>query len=60
MLIGCRLAARDDFDLIVVRPVVKGNSKPGAACFTASRLGVVVHGGRPHVVVVQVMLRPVG
>ena len=61
---GRRLAARDDFRLVVIRPVVEGDSKPGAACFAAgfaaTRLGVFVHGGRPQVVVLQVMLRPVG
>ena len=59
-----RLTAWNDFSLIVLRPVVKADSKPGAACFAAgyaaSRLGVVVHGGRPQVGVLQVMLRPVG
>ena len=54
-----RLAAWDDFRLVVIRPVVKAGSKPGGACVTASCLGVVVHGGRPHVGVLQVMLRPV-
>ena len=33
---GRRLAARDDFRLIVIRPVVEAGSKPGAACFAAS------------------------
>ena len=55
-----RLAARDDFRLVVIRPVVEADSKPGAASFPATRLGVFVHGGRPQVVVLQVMLRPVG
>ena len=57
---GRRLAAWDDFRLVVIRPVVEAGSKPGAACFAASRLGAVVHGGRPQVGVLQVMLRPVG
>ena len=61
---GRRLAAWDDFRLVVIRPVVEAGSKPGAACFAAglatARLGVVVHGGRPQVGVLQVMLRPVG
>ena len=60
----CRLAVRDDFGLIVVRPVVKGNSEPGAACFTAglaaTRLDVVVHAGRPQVGVLQIVFRPFG
>ena len=56
---GCRLAAWDGFRLVVVRPVVEAGSKPGAACFAASRLGVVVHGGRPQVGVLQVVRRPV-
>ena len=59
-----RLAAWDDFRLVVIRLVIETGSKPGAACFAASfaatRLGVVLHGGRPQVVVLQVMLRPVG
>ena len=59
-----RLAARDDFSLVIIWPVVEADSKPGAACFAAgfasSRLCVVVHGGRPQVVVLQVMLCPVG
>ena len=37
---------------------------PGAACFAAglatTRLGVVVHSGRPQVGVLQIVLRPVG
>ena len=61
---GCRLAAWDDFRHVVVWPVVEAGSKPGAACltagFAATRLGVILHGGRPQVVVLQVMLRPVG
>ena len=59
-----RLAAWNDFRLIVVRPVVEADSKPGAACLAAglatARLGVVVHGGRPQVGVLQIVLRPVG
>ena len=59
-----RLTARDDFGLVIVRPVVEADSKPGAACFAAglatARLGVVVHSGRPQVGVLQIMLRPVG
>ena len=59
-----RLAAWDDFSLVIVRPVVEADSKPGAACLAAglaaTRLGVVIHGGRPQVMVLQVMLRPVG
>ena len=57
---GRRLAAWDDFRLVVIRPIVEAGSKPGAASFAATRLGVFVHGGRPQVVVLQVMLRPVG
>ena len=60
----CRLAARDDFGLIVVRPVVKGSSEPGAACFAAglatARLDGVVHMDRPQVGVLQVVFGPVG
>ena len=63
-MVGRWLAACDNFCLVVIRPVVEAGSKHGAACFAAgfaaSRLGVVVHGGRPQVVVLQVMLRPVG
>ena len=59
-----RLTAWDDFSLIVVRPVVEADSKPGAACFAAglatTRLDVVVHSGRPQVGVLQIVLRPVG
>ena len=59
-----RLAAWDDFSLVVVRPVVEADSKPGAACFTAglatTRLGIVVHSGSPQVGVLQIVLRPVG
>ena len=59
-----RLAAWDDFRLIIVRPVVEADSKPGAACLAiglaTARLGVVVHSGRPQVGVLQIMLRPVG
>ena len=58
-----RLAAWDDFRLVVIRPVVEADSKPGAACLAAglatARLGVVIHGGRPQVGVFQVVLRPV-
>ena len=61
---GRRLTAWDDFRLVVIRPVVEAGSEPGAAClaadFAAIRLGVFIHGGRPQVVVLQVMLRPVG
>ena len=63
-MVGCRLVAWDDFRLVVIWPVVEAGSKPGAACFAAgfaaSRFGVVVHGGRPQVGVLQLMLRPVG
>ena len=59
-----RLAAWDDFRLVVIRPVVEADPKPGAACLAAGLaatcLGVVIHGGRPQVGVLQVMLRPVG
>ena len=59
-----RLAAWDDFRLVVIRPVVEADSKPGAACLAAglaaTRLGVVIHGGRPQVGVLQVVLCPVG
>ena len=61
---GCRLAARNGFGFILVRPVVKGGSEPGAACFAASlastRLDVVVHMDRPQVGVLQVVFGPVG
>ena len=60
----CRLASRDGFGFIVVRPVVKGGSEPGAACFAAglasARLDVVVYMDRPQVGVLQVMFGPVG
>ena len=63
-MVRSRLAARDDFRLVVIRLVVEADSKPGAACLGAglatTRLGVVIHGGRPQVGVLQVMLRPVG
>ena len=63
-MVGRRLVARDNFCLIIIRPVVEAGSKPGAACFAArfaaSPLGVVVHSGRPQVGVVQVMRHPVG
>ena len=63
-MVGRRLTARDDFGLVVVRPVVEADSMPGAACFPAglatTQLGVVVHGGRPQVRDLQVMLCPVG
>ena len=59
-MVGRRLAARDDFRLVIIRPVVEAGSKPGAACFAASCLGFIVHSGRPQVGVLQVMLRPVG
>ena len=59
-----RLAAWDDFILVIVRPVVEADSKPGGACLAAglatARLGVIIHGGRPQVGVLQVVLRPVG
>ena len=55
-----RLAAWDDFSLVIVRPVVKADSKPGAAVLATARLGVVVHSGRPQVGVLQIVLRPVG
>ena len=60
MLIGRRLAARDDLCLVIIRPVVEAGSKPGAACLAASPLDVVVQSGRPQVGVVRVMRRPVG
>ena len=63
-MVGRRLVAWDDFRLVVIRPVVEADSKPVAACLAAglaaARLGVVFHGGRPQVGVLQVMLRPVG
>ena len=63
-MVGRRLAAWDDFRLIVIRPVVEAGSKPGAACLAAvlstARLGVVVHSGRPQVGVLQIVFRPVG
>ena len=59
----CRPAARGDFGLIVVRPVVEGDSEPGAACFAAglaaARLDVVVHTGRRQVGVLQIGFGPV-
>ena len=59
-----RLAARGDFGLIIVRPVVEGDSEPGAACFAAglatTRLDVVVHTGRRQVGVLQIVFGPVG
>ena len=55
-----RLAAWNDFRLVVVRPIVEADSKPGAACLATTRLGVVVHSGRPQVGVLQIVLRPVG
>ena len=59
-MIGRRLAARDDFRLIIVRLVVEAGSKPGAACLAASHHGVVIQSGRPQVGVVQVVRHPVG
>ena len=59
-----RLAAWDDFRLVIVRPVVEADSKPGAACFAAglatARLDVVIHMDRPQVGVLQVVFGPVG
>ena len=60
MLIGRRLAARDDFRLVIIWPVIEAGSKPGAACLAASPHSVVVQSGRPQVGVVQVVRRPVG
>ena len=61
---GCRLAARDGFGFILVRPVVEGSSEPGAACFAAGlatgRLDGVVHMDCPQVGVLQVVFGPVG
>ena len=60
----CRPAAREGFGFIVVRPVVKGGSEPGAACFAAGLatawLDGVVHMDRPQVGVLQVVFGPVG
>ena len=60
---GHRLAAWDDFRLVVIRLVVEAGSKPGAACLAAglatARLGVVVHSGHHQVGVLQTVLRPV-
>ena len=59
-----RLAVWDDIRLVVIRPVVEADSKPGAACLAAglaaARLGVVFPGGRPQVGVLQIVFRPVG
>ena len=59
-MVGRRLAAWDDYRLVVIRPVVEAGSKPGAACLAASPHDVVVQSGRPQVGVVQVVRRPVG
>ena len=60
----CRLTARDDFGLVVVRPVVEGDSMSGAACFAAGlatgRLDGVLHMDRPQVGVFLVVLGPIG
>ena len=58
-MIGHQLAVRDDFRLVIIRPVVEAGSKPGAAWLAASHHGVVVQSGRPQVGVVQVVRRPV-
>ena len=63
-MIGRRLAAWDDCRLVVIRPVIEADSKPGAACLAgglaATRLGVVMHGGRSQVRIVGVIHRAVG
>ena len=59
-----RLAIRDGFGFVFVRPVLEGSSEPGAACFAAGlatgRLNGVVHMDRPQVGVLQVVFGPVG
>ena len=59
-MVGCRLAARNRFGLVIIWPVLESGGEPGAAGLTASPYGVVVYGGRPQVGVVQVVCRTVG
>ena len=42
LVVGCRLAARNRFGLVIIRPVVETGGQPGAAYLAASPYGVVV------------------
>ena len=59
-MVGCQLAARNRFGLVIIRPVLEVGGEPGAACLTASPYGIVVQGGRPQVGVVKVVRLAVG
>ena len=59
-MVGSRLAARNRFGLVIIRPVIEAGGEAGAACLAAAPRGVVVQGGRPQVSVLKVVRLAVG
>ena len=58
-MIGRRLAARGDFDLGIIRPVLEAGREPRASGLVAFPHDGVFHGGRSQVRVIGVVHRVV-
>ena len=59
-MIGRWLAVRGDFDLVVIRPVLKAGPKSRASGLVAFTHDGIFHGGRSQVRIVGVVHRVVG
>ena len=59
-MIRRRLAARDDFDLGIIRPVLEAGREPRASGLAAFPHDGVFHGGRSQVRIIGVVHRAVG
>ena len=59
-MIRRRLAVRNGFDLIIVRPVLKAGPEPRASGLVAFPHDGIFHGGRSQVRIVGVVHRAVG
>ena len=59
-MIRRRLVVQDDFDLIIVRPVLEAGPEPRASCLVAFPHDGIFHGGRSQVRIIDVVHRAVG
>ena len=59
-MVGCQLAARNRFGLVIIRPVLEAGPKPRASGLVAFPHDGIFHGGRSQVRIVGVVHHAVG
>lgn len=59
-MINRRLAAQNDFDFVIMRPVLKAGPESHAVCLAAFPHDGIFHGGRSQVWIIDVVHRAIG